>query len=112
MSELAPCVIEKHNTQVTVETLTTDRRYHFNFVVRGRFTGELLGKLSLDTGDFTESMNPEKSYLVADSIYRALQIWPESHPHIMDALTWEPSQSWDDAVLVLEAARSGSLQPA
>lgn len=115
MKELAPVLIEKHNTQVTVEVVTDSAsRFHMNLIVRGLFTGEQIGKLSIGTGSFDTEMTPEKEFLVADSIHRALQVWPESHPHVMDALTWESIDKWDSAMTAIESARirsrAGSLQ--
>lgn len=105
MKEIAPCIIEKHNTQVTIEVAVEQSRFHMNLIVRGLFSGEQLGKLSIHDGSFDELMGPEKAHLVADSIHRALQVWPESHPHVMDALTWESIDKWEAAMKTVEDAR-------
>ena len=114
MKEIAPCIIEKHDTQVTVEVVHQDSRFHMNLIVRALFTGELLGKLSIHTGSFVESLRPDQEFLVADSIYQALQVWPESHPHVMDALTWESVDKWERAMGTIEdtriRSRAASLQ--
>lgn len=107
---MAPCVIRQHNTKVSIESSTDDqKRYVVHFVVRGAFTDEPLARFSMNDCTFDTEMAPEKTFLVTDSIYRALQTWPESHPDVVDAITWDSGRKWEVALRTIEIARSQSV---